>query len=1577
MIRHNKVPPNHPESDGFAPPIALVEGLRTANRLRLFDPNSKATYDVDLNVGRLMISRNDRPSREVWRYRTGSAHQSAVAASWFTFAPKQPKPDAPPFKKRHFFFARQEGTIEIWAETDEAGHEVALYEAKRDRIDGQRMSRTLVLVKRAPRQYDGSAYVVLGENGAGDMVLGFGPTPALAAHVKPGNVVMSHRPCAMQVRKVLLGQHPGSEPEHLLGCVGAGKWRLMHLQTHEILRSYSTVSAGAARLVLKNDASGKEIEIDFEAGTVRNLASARPEAADRRIAAVCDYGAFMSVDPVFHEMICRETVTSLRMRAPGSRPGTPWTLDLTRRKGSEWLELTAGSRPKPGLGTLIVRAQTETRIYLQKGSAPHWACIDLEARKVFVEDLTLAPTSRGFQPHGEIDQARNLLTAPRVNEVRFSQPDAPDGVLKQVGFSVWAEIRAKGNEAVRYFDELARTDREILLFDRQRHFFLHVVYHFSNQYGRTALEGKIYARNDLPIAWFSTEPTSMGWSQASSFKPVFLGGGEPTGKDAAAHWSRVQPSGFDHGATCTVTAVARRPETWRKVNRITERSVFTSEPVILQDLPAEMRDHARERIRNETPKQRQPDCGAVVDLPVFRTTISLPPETRFVDIFAEAQTHVLVRGRWRRIDAQVPLRVFVEGVGKLAVSVLAARLGCPALLLRTNLMKPHERHNVLPDAPLLQKLQQMSHEEIAAALHAAGSGAPVDQRPKADEATAIAWAVKHLADITVHSYNETPHGVHHGRAVYPERVKQPPVSLGFSADRRGVQPMSPEEATARIRSARYHPLHTPQQGFTDWLGAKIDKAASILISTVEGVGTEVVKAVETAAKDTVETFEKVGEDLVHGDFADAFDHLVQGGELVAGDLAYGVVGSGGQILEGLKKTVVLVLEVAGEVISFAIDTVPFLKDVLNWIVERLGKVAGAFLRQFLDEFGWDEVVDVQKKIKRRLSDGLDHVASVVGEVKTRTDDFLGGIKMGMDNGLQAAMPVSMAQQQTDNGIVHPKHSDAIAWVEWLMSKYYDHIAHPNPIAEKTMEILHPEMASPMTEIEAMFREEMNKEGGFRSKLDTALDQLISIFDDVTRAGERVLAALFTVLQGLADVALDIVTKVVDTLLDLMQSLVQQFHDIVTTPWNIPVLSDFYRELFEDDLSLLSLASTLVAIPIAVIRKFEGATRPFMTVTPAQTPDDRRELSTDLALTYGSAHIIGSVLALFANIQGKSQQLARARARTPENRPPLPLIDDDTDEEVLALHDYVDANGLPDLPDVPLQSDVQAFATASASKASFGPIDIAGATVGGLSTLMGILAQTMGTPIPYDRPYAAPGMDAYKDVLEAPNAFAHAIWWTLWLMTAKDVSFFILGTCGTFLNTPAAKTINTTGGKVFGLIDGSCGIIMYGMMAHYEHLERVKYGGLDNLFRANPVPVFRDPFDKGKYLEAVAAAHRVLKAYSELDANPDVPSHQAYSDDFILAPKSDEEAREWLENLRNYHAWAANAANGGIDNLALKHVGNYMDCLPAIGHIGFSEFFERSAQAAAFAIVTGAALDFFGHMIEGSIVINRALNDNLY
>lgn len=1215
-----------------------------------------------------------------------------------------------------------------------------------------------------------------------------------------------------------------------------------------------------------------------------------------------------------------------------------------RQTGAKtWVEDSADEGP--GIFEFREMQRDEWSVYLHDASRRVDLQLDLHTRIVYYADAKHRRRKQYRILHSDMLPVLGMDSGRTVNIVEFGTKNGQrQGYLHQQGQGEWVETDAELRPEAK-FAEIGRDRWSIYLFDGSGRRYLHVDLHSrevrQSAGGAWTPHAAVLRTKSRINGWIANRVTVGATTRTAAFRQTGWTSWVEEGAEPGTtefHFEEAGRSEDDihlidrsRGVHLSLdlrektvemgtSANAMRPlydileaevglEFWRVAHKVTSRSSLTED--------------------------YSPSRGAApVARPVYRTSVSFAARTHHVDIWASEQVTITVNEAEHTVDATKPVRLTLPKLGKISISVPAEDLHCPSLFLHTNLMRPGERHVILPDVEVHKKVVGLKGDALYEARHDLGLKSSLGR----DEIGHVQRALVNIAKTAQHSYNETPHGYHHDRAVLPSNMEHPHFMLDVSGGGAGYQPLSRDEVLKHIEGARRIDGDIAQNIFSD-IGNFFKKATHVVVHTAEAVVHDVIDTTKHVVNDVVDTVDHVGEDLIHGDILEAGKDLVQGGEHLGKDLVHGAAKLGGDVASGAKQLVVVTLKLVDDTVQFVIHHTGFVGKALGWVLEKAGAALGEVVGWLLDKIGWGDVILTHDVIMDSINRRLDEFAAYPLELEAKADKFFSRLADTFDQDVEKALQAMHIEPATPRRTPSSAHSGAVEKVEWLLGKFLHYTQSTQPLA---MSFAAPGGTGPADAFSQLMIDEIGADGGkVKAAFGEAFHHLQRLFEDDGHAPEHLLGALIEIVKGVALLGLDILNKILDALLDLVAAVISGFKTLVNKTWEVPFLSDFYSGIAHGrKMSLLSIASLIVAVPTTILSKALFNERPFATSGAALALNPLTSAQRSVGLTYGAFHIILSVTASANNL-------------------------------LTAGNFVIGQSGYGPQP---------------TAEASFGGGEFG---LGVINLLFGLGAQITGNPLTPGEHYVMPLAQAKHDVFEAPNFWAHVVWHYQWGCVVVDTL--------ALLGTSAAKGAHATegklsrGGDILAGFNGVRGIVHMALMGVLDHSDRVKQEVLDGLLNSSAYKALEhaDKTDLSTLSESERAkvhADRRKAAFSVENYAKDaedkhgnkkfdhVPYHNPDADDgSSVNDMTDDDVSAWLVEIRNYYTWSFAPLNPD-SGIPKKGFGNVMDTWPEIGQFGvISEVMEGTD---GISLIVTEFMDFFGHNAEGITYIVRTHQDAL-
>ncbi|NER78948.1 MAG: hypothetical protein F6K42_05095 [Leptolyngbya sp. SIO1D8] len=367
------------------------------------------------------------------------------------------------------------------------------------------------------------------------------------------------------------------------------------------------------------------------------------------------------------------------------------------------------------------------------------------------------------------------------------------------------------------------------------------------------------------------------------------------------------------------------------------------------------------------------------------------------------------------------------------------------------------------------------------------------------------------------------------------------------------------------------------------------------------------------------------------------------------------------VVVGAAEDVVhVIVKTADGVTDFVIDTAEKVAEFVEAVVEKVVESIKKFIEflQFL--FGWEDILDTQRYLKRTINAGLDSAKQLAVDAKTHVKTFVDDLQDGVEDGMNHLVKTlgGKPSEVEKSGFELPEE------LEWFLSKLMG--------GSKSSE-----------------SEDISDSGNEDSPLASFVRQMLEAFEDVVGAGLRLSegvfdsiqaliqnprepeVALIIIIEALRDAiiqSLDAVENVALSLLDVVGLAIDLFQGLLNAEIRIPFISDLLDFIGVGKLTVLNLATIVLAIPVTITAKL---------VTGQHLFAERLPVPLDLATPQGTPLTL-------ANVTTANAVLADSTEETDEPNSLRDLRKDLAFTIIVTLADTVNhlIAGILDLSNVP-------------------------------------------------------------------------------------------------------------------------------------------------------------------------------------------------------------------------------------------------------------------------------------------------------
>lgn len=372
------------------------------------------------------------------------------------------------------------------------------------------------------------------------------------------------------------------------------------------------------------------------------------------------------------------------------------------------------------------------------------------------------------------------------------------------------------------------------------------------------------------------------------------------------------------------------------------------------------------------------------------------------------------------------------------------------------------------------------------------------------------------------------------------------------------------------------------------VGRTVDTAARDVGRTVDTTARDVGRALDTAARDVGRTTETVGHEIARGAetavretgraFEGAGNEIVRGAAVVERDVVQPVV-------ETVTRPMVVTFFVGNTKLSYYVDSAEKAGEVIAFLIQNFGIQAQMFVDEMRQAFDWQGVMAMHHALAnsvfqsfgaftQKLLGMRDIYGGVVAQAGLISPDLINAFdfhanQRGTVHNTPAAPPNELSQL-----ISNADH------LEWLISKIFENLPGSEMDAALSVQMdsnLTAHLQQLLFQIENSSQQLSPQAQQVVATVQFHLQQMANNPGNPLPHFSNAMVALAGSLQTLGGGMLQAVAlPIVEFVGAVFNSNVMP--NLLQAPLSIPVVNDIYREFVGQDLSLVGLVSTLMAIP---------------------------------------------------------------------------------------------------------------------------------------------------------------------------------------------------------------------------------------------------------------------------------------------------------------------------------------------------------------------------------------------------------------
>jgi hypothetical protein len=298
------------------------------------------------------------------------------------------------------------------------------------------------------------------------------------------------------------------------------------------------------------------------------------------------------------------------------------------------------------------------------------------------------------------------------------------------------------------------------------------------------------------------------------------------------------------------------------------------------------------------------------------------------------------------------------------------------------------------------------------------------------------------------------------------------------------------------------------------------------------------------------------------------------------------------IVTTAEKVVNAVGETVNKVEAWVIDTAEKAGAFVEGVVEKIGVEAKKLVEYLRSLFDWKDILSTQRYLADAIDIGLGYAVKLADDAKEPVNNFISALRQAANDGLDQTINDLKKDTQSVGG--QPQLPEEL---EWLLSKLTAN-STPSTTVSNT-----PQSVSSSDPLESFFSTFMS---GSKSVVDMLLELLKGLGKTIATLilnpshPQLALIAILEMVRSVTNHALDFINTIAIGFLDCVELAVGKFRTLINADINIPFLKALFRIIGINRLSLLNIATLLIAIPVTITSKLIFGRKPFREPRLAQS-----------------------------------------------------------------------------------------------------------------------------------------------------------------------------------------------------------------------------------------------------------------------------------------------------------------------------------------------------------------------------------------
>ncbi|MEH2245601.1 hypothetical protein [Nostoc sp.] len=275
------------------------------------------------------------------------------------------------------------------------------------------------------------------------------------------------------------------------------------------------------------------------------------------------------------------------------------------------------------------------------------------------------------------------------------------------------------------------------------------------------------------------------------------------------------------------------------------------------------------------------------------------------------------------------------------------------------------------------------------------------------------------------------------------------------------------------------------------------------------------------------------------------------------------------------------IELGGQLYRFVLDCVHDVVNAIEFVFNKIKVFIEDLIKWLGFLFQWDDIVRTHKVIKNIIKQYIVNCVQQIDTYKTNIAGAFDDVEERLKEwaGLEST-PGNLSEISASNNKMLGQNDPQSHWGIYHLNNNADSASANITATTGTSSQLEELMQELSKAIQA-------EDDTFQNAFNTLQSQILHLIQNLS-VGE----IIKRIIAVLGDLLIESVKNIVITSIEVMEILVEGVLTVLDTPIDIPVISSVYKEIADDELSLLDAVCLVVAIPSTLVYKIAYNNAPY-------------------------------------------------------------------------------------------------------------------------------------------------------------------------------------------------------------------------------------------------------------------------------------------------------------------------------------------------------------------------------------------------